>query len=83
MPVLVANRLLHEGNIGLLAQACGMHSFLVRSSIAGNVPNSAALNTFRLMLKELGLLGIASQTTDRENRFTQFTRNGRRSEEKK
>jgi len=56
-PILTANRLLHAGNVGLLAQLAAVHGRLVEIWTTGAKPNAALVATYRRLLNSLGLLG--------------------------
>lgn len=70
-PLLVANRLLNEGNIGLLAQLCATHGHLVgiwRSRSKAKV-NAAMIATYRSLSNSLGLLGWTVPMPQAVNKF--------------
>jgi len=56
-PVLTANRLLHEGNIGLLAQLCAVHGRLVKIWSGEGSANAALVVAYRMLSNSLGMLG--------------------------
>lgn len=55
-PVLVANRLLTDGNLGLLAQLCAVHGNLVGIWKSGMKANAALVASYRALSNSLGLL---------------------------
>src|SRR5258708_4667356 len=55
-PILVTTRLLNDGNIGLLAQACAAHGRLCAIWSSGATANTALIMSYRTMLNSLGLL---------------------------
>ena len=69
-PVLTANRLLHAGNIGLLAQLCAVHGHLVDIWTNGLKANAALVATYRMLSNSLGLLNWDVPTAKPGNRFT-------------
>jgi hypothetical protein len=64
-PVLTANRLLHEGNIGLLAQLCAVHGRLVKIWSSEGSANAALVMTYRMLSNSLGMLGWELQQSAR------------------
>lgn len=74
-PMLVATRLLNEGNIGLLGQLCATHGYLIRLWSSGEKANAALIATYRTLSNSLGLLGwdIPSRSKA-ENRFARHAR---------
>ena len=54
-PLLVANGLLTEGALSVLAHACSMHGVITRSFAAGEHPKAATLGIYRLMVNDFGL----------------------------
>src|SRR6266513_5678352 len=56
-PVLTANRLLHAGNLGLLAQLCAVHGRLVQIWSSDGRANAALVATYRMLSNSLGMLG--------------------------
>lgn len=68
--VLVANRLLHDGNISVFAQLCALHGRLVQIWNDRETPTAALLAGYRSLSASLGLLGMAlSAHADKPNRF--------------
>lgn len=75
-PVLAVNRLLHVGNISILAQLCALHGRLVELWTAGSTPTAALLSAYRALSGDLGLSGMALPAPgDKPNRFSN---NGKR-----
>jgi hypothetical protein len=67
-PLLVANRLLHAGNVGLLAQACAVHGRLARTWQEGGTPPAALVAAYRMLCNSLGMLGWQAPGSA-QNRF--------------
>lgn len=59
-PALVAARLLHAGNVAMLAQLCALHASLAHALSWEREPNLSLLNTYRSLAKALGLLAKAT-----------------------
>lgn len=69
-PALVANRLLHEGNIAMLGQLCALHGHLVQMWIEGETPTAALLSAYRALSVALGLSSMAlSPPVNKPNSF--------------
>lgn len=69
-PVLTANRLLTDGNIGLFGQLCALHGKLVQMWQAGETPTAALIAAFRGLSGELGLLSMTLHApAAKPNRF--------------
>lgn len=69
-PVLVATRLLHEGNVAMLGQLCALHGRLVEMWIGGKTPTAALLSAYRGLCNTLGLSGmVLAPPADKPNRF--------------
>lgn len=58
LPVMMANRLLNAGNVGLFAQMCALHGHLVTAWATGEAPTAAMISTHRATCAALGLLGM-------------------------
>lgn len=54
-PVLVANRLLHDGNVNVFGQLCALHGRLVQMWAAGTIPTAALLSAYRALSVAMGL----------------------------
>lgn len=54
-PVLVANKLLHPGNLHALAVLCGLHGRIVQLWSAGEAPQAALVSQYRALLSDCGL----------------------------
>ncbi|MFO1306612.1 MAG: hypothetical protein U1F54_23050 [Burkholderiales bacterium] len=79
--VMVANELLTEGNVGLLAVLCAVHGKLVQLFMVGQ-PTAALVSRYQSIAAELGLTGMArlpKRDAPPENRFAT---NGRRPDTK-
>lgn len=68
-PILVANKMLNAGNIGLLAQLCATHGYLVQIWSGGEKANAALIATYRMLSNSLGLLGWSIPAPKANNRF--------------
>ena len=69
-PVLVVNRLLHEGNVAMLGQLCALHGRLVEMWTGGETPTAALLSAYRALSVSLGLSSMAlSPPANKPNRF--------------
>lgn len=75
--VMLANDLLHEGNIGHLTIIAAVYGRIVQLFMAGEPPQAALVARFQSLASELGLTGIARATapTKATNRFAS---NGKR-----
>ncbi len=70
-PALVANKLLHAGNIGAFGQACALCGKLVALWAAGETPTAALVNAYRSLCNDLGLSGWALPAhVNKSNRFS-------------
>lgn len=70
-PVLVANRLLHHGNIGLLGQLCALHAHLIQAWASDTPPTAALISAFRGLAGDLGLSSMALPSpAGKMNRFS-------------
>jgi len=49
---------LTAANLDLLAQTAALHGKLVEAWAAGDSPPAARLNTYRILMGKLGLLGV-------------------------
>lgn len=68
-PILVANKLLTDGNVGLLAQLVSVHAHLVDAWSNGLRANAALVATYRALSGSLGLLALDIPTAKPGNRF--------------
>ncbi len=57
-PLLLANKLLTDGNVGVFTQMCALHGRLVAMWTEGTTPSAAMLSTYRALCNALGLLGM-------------------------
>ena len=73
-PLLTANGLLNQGNIGLLQQLCAVHGHLVLLWSTGAKANAALIATYRMLSNSLGLLGFDIQSAKPGNRFSKHAR---------
>jgi len=73
-PVLTANRLLHAGNLGLLAQLCAVHGRLVQIWSSDGRANAALVATYRMLSNSLGMLGWELPQNAKPNRFANNSR---------
>lgn len=73
-PILTANGLLNEGNIGLLQQLCAVHGHLVLLWSTGAKANAALIATYRMLSNSPGLLGFNIPSAKPSNRFTKYSR---------
>jgi hypothetical protein len=84
--VLTANRLLHEGNIRLLAQLCAVHGRLVKIWSSEGSANAALVMTYRMLSNSPGMLGWEgphsarpdNRQSKQANRFAANAANNRR-----
>ena len=79
-PILWTNKLLNEGNIGLLAQLCAVHAHLVTIWRRGSKakPNAALVATYRMLSNSLGLLNWDIPIVKPGNRFADNAFKGKR-----
>ena len=80
-PLLVANGLLTEGSLSVLAHACNLHGVITRSFAAGEHPKAATLGIYRLLVNDFGLTPVAREKTTPAAPSTsknRFHRNGQR-----
>lgn len=70
-PILVANHLLHQGNVSLLGQLCALHGRLVEMWTGGATPTAALLSAYRGLYNAMGLSSMALQAPadPKTNRF--------------
>jgi len=68
-PILVANKLLTDGNVGLLGQLCAVHGYLVDIWQNGLKANAALVATYRALSNSLGLLDWNVSTAKPGNKF--------------
>ena len=69
-PILSANKLLTDGNLGLLANLCALSAKLAEIWSQGTAPTAALLNAYRSLAGELGLLSMKlPAATEKPNRF--------------
>jgi hypothetical protein len=80
-PVLVANKLLHAGNLHALALLCGLHGRIVQLWSAGEAPQAATVGQLRALLSDLGLSGMRLPPAPPGPR-NRFSLHGRKSTEK-
>lgn len=73
-PVLVANKLLNDGNLNVFAQLCALHGRLVQLWTAGATPTAAMISAFRALSGELGLLSMSLPAAKPKNRFARHAR---------
>ncbi len=57
-PLLLANKILTDGNVGVFVQMCALHGRLVAMWTEGTTPSAAMLSTYRALCNALGLLGM-------------------------
>lgn len=75
--VMLANGLLHAGNIGHLTILAALYGRIVQLFMAGEPPQAALVGRFQALASELGLTGIA-RTTATSARPNKFSTNGRK-----
>ena len=73
-PVLVANRLLHAGNLGVFGQYCALHGHLIAAWQSDLTPTAAMLSAYRALSVALGLAGMAlsAPADSKPNRFAEI-----------
>lgn len=69
---LVANKMLTQGNVVLLAHLCMLHARLQEAWVSDSTPTAALLTVYRRLSGDLGLTGMAAQSTvtKPDNKFT-------------
>lgn len=72
-PILVANKLLTDGNVGLLAHLCACHGHLTDIWQHGLKANAALVMNYRTLSNSLGLLALDIPAAKPGNRFTSNT----------
>jgi phage terminase small subunit len=77
VPILIANKLLTEADLGTLAQMCALHGKIVQLYAAGESPGASMIGTLRTLQNDFGLSPVArgkvhatSGTDKKENAFT-------------
>lgn len=80
-PILVANKLLHEGNVGGFGQLCALHGKLTQLWAAGETPKPPLLLQYRQLINDYGLTPLAQARiktgfTEASNKTNRFRRNG-------
>lgn len=69
--VLVANRLLTSGNVGLFGQLCALHGCLIQAWASDTAPTAALISAYRSLCNELGLSSMSLPAhADKPNRFS-------------
>lgn len=58
-PLLVANRLLTEAGLTVLAHACALHGSIVQAMAAGQQPKAATVSVYRQLINDFGLTPAA------------------------
>ena len=75
-PLMVANKLLHTGNLGLFVQCCAIYGRLAEIWASGDTPAASLLATHRAHSVSLGLLGMTPLPAAKPG--NKFTNNKRR-----
>lgn len=82
-PILVANGLLTEGGLSVLAVLCSLYGKIVQLTAAGESPTGHMIAQYRALANDFGLTPVAQgkvRTIDAgqasANRFTKFAKRG-------
>lgn len=79
-PILVANRILNEANLGGFSQLCSLHGKLVQLWAAGEPPSGHLISQYRQLLNDYGLTPVSSSRVaaikSESEKANRFSRNG-------
>jgi len=81
-PILVANKLLTNADLGSLAQLCALHGKIVQLYAAGEAPTASLIGTLRNLENDFGLSPVArgkvAGLVGDEKKGNRFAGNGKR-----
>ena len=81
-PILVANKMLAEADLGTLGHMCALHGKIVQLYAAGEAPAASMVGTLRTLQNDFGLSPVArgkvTPTGSEEGKGNPFKANGKR-----